>query len=181
MFQIAFRSAVNQLEQLRLSGQLDSFAVIGGFAVARWGRPRATGDIDFAVRPSQTPIERLASMLGGVYRRGEITDPLLGSISFQIATGAGEVPVQLLHFPTAWEKITFHNLQRIELEHQSIPIVDWKALVLLKLYAGGALDLEDARGVLELASPKKKDRDYLEQKAKLLRISRRLKRVQNWE
>jgi hypothetical protein len=179
MFQIALSKAVDRLHLACSSGHLGAFAIVGGFAVARWGRPRATGDIDFAIALGHQSIEDLALSLGGIYRKGDFADPLLGSISFSIATDTGDVPIQLLHFPPAWERVIFHDLEVSEIENQKMPFIDWKGLVLLKIYAGSALDFEDAREILEQRTPSAEDCRYLESKASALRVSKRLKRLRN--
>lgn len=34
-----------------------------------------------------------------------------------------------------------------------VPVVNWQALVLLKLYAGGPVDLQDARDIVAIRQP----------------------------
>ncbi len=48
MFREALIDIVHRLEQARQNGLLHAYALIGGFAFAAWGLPRATQDIDFA-------------------------------------------------------------------------------------------------------------------------------------
>ncbi|BCA56464.1 hypothetical protein W02_36040 [Nitrospira sp. KM1] len=49
MFEEALAKVIVRPDAARSEGSLDSYALIGGFAVAAWGVPRATQDIDLAV------------------------------------------------------------------------------------------------------------------------------------
>lgn len=177
MFEKVLITVAAQLESTRAAGMLDNFALIGGLAVSRWSTPRATGDIDLVVRLGSATLASLAAHLHGVARKGSLDDPLLGSIAFEESDENGIVPVQLLQFPPAWERIAFHEVSSVTIADTSIPIVDWKALVLLKLYAGSPLDLHDAKGILAVVSPSERDMEYLRTKANSLRVSRRLAKI----
>ncbi len=173
MFQKILEKSVARLYKSKGKGDLFSFALIGGFAVARWGNPRGTVDVDFIIKLSDLSLEDLAEKLNGRCVLGSFDDPLLGSITFT----ESNIPVQLLLFPPAWEEIAFHEMTEDKVDGHLIPFVDWKALVLLKLYVGGAHDLEDARNILKNINPSKFNLEYLEKKATALRVSKRLKRV----
>jgi hypothetical protein len=49
VFEEALTKVLSRLEAARVQGLLGDYALIGGFAVAAWGVPRATQEIDFAV------------------------------------------------------------------------------------------------------------------------------------
>lgn len=174
MFEQALVGSAQRLARASRDGLLKSFAVIGAFAVARWARPRSTGDIDYAVSLGNIRPEELASYLQGEFRAGNIRDPLAGIIAYDEGIGELAVPIQLLLFPPAWEKIALAGLKGEVIAGHDVPFADWKALVLLKLYAGSALDLEDAREILLRVNPAEADREYLRKKAASLRMSRRL-------
>ena len=177
MFEQALIDSAQRLKDASSRDLLESFAVIGALAVARWARVRASGDIDYVISLGNAEAEELSSYLGGKFRAGDIRDPLAGAISFHEGSGKRSVPIQLLLFPPAWERVALAEVQNISIAGHGIPFADWKALVLLKLYAGSALDLEDAREILTQANPAKTDREYLKTKATALRISRRLARI----
>ena len=177
MFKEALLEAVKRLQAARAEGVIRAFAVIGGFAVARWGLPRATGDLDFIISADESSLESAAAILGGRCQRGEYNDPLLGAITFEVRLSVGEVPVQLLIFPRRWEDAALDGMKEEVFEDVVIPFVDWKALVLLKLYAGSALDLEDARTVIDRNASGEEDFSCLRKKAASLRVSHRLNRV----
>ena len=177
MFEAALKQAIAKFEQAKESGLLENFALIGGLAVSRWSKPRATVDIDLAIALGNSQLEELADFFEGEFRKGDIRDPLQGSITFQITSESGAIPVQALQFPKSWEEVAFHDVDSQTLEGVNLPIVDWKALVLLKLYAGSALDLQDAENILATVSPKKSDLEHLKNKAQTLRVSRKLEKI----
>lgn len=178
MFEKALKAALKKLRSAQQKGLLTDFVLIGGLAVSRWATPRATNDIDFAIQLDEADPQELADYLEGNYIRGALNDPLLGSISFQTKVAAdNDVPVQLLQFPPAWEKAAFAHAAEQRLDQLKIPMIDWRSLVLLKLYAGSPLDLEDARRILEATRPSKAELVELKKRATALRVSRKLGRV----
>lgn len=177
MFQKALESAVTRLHKLRKHGAVRDFALIGGFAVARWGVPRATADIDFVFHQGTTPLETLAGELQGKLHRGGPRDPLVSAITFLEKSRAQSVPIQLLQFPPAWEEVAFEECVEEKFGRVILRTVGWKALVLLKLYAGSALDIEDAKRVLEVVKPNAKETALLFSRATRLRVSKRLERA----
>src|SRR5258708_5554315 len=107
MFKEALIRATAKLKILREEGDLKNFALIGDFAVARWGIPRATGDIDFAIELGTASLSTLAQKLNGIAHSGDIFDPLPGSVSFEEIFKDRSVPIQLIQFPSTWENIAF--------------------------------------------------------------------------
>ncbi len=179
MFREALVEAVKRLRAAQAKGLIKTFAVIGGFAVARWGLPRATGDLDFIIKSEESSLENAAAFLDGRLRLGEYNDPLLAVISFAVRSEAGHVPVQLLVFPKRWEDTALKEIHEEVFDEIRMPFIDWKALVLLKLYAGSALDLEDAAVVIKTNASGDEDLSYLRKKASSLRVSHRLRRALN--
>ena len=177
MFAETLTLAVKQLDKLCRSGDLSRFNLIGGLAVARWGNPRSTGDIDFAIRLGNRTLDELAELLKGTVRRADAKDPLAGAVTFRPIVKRGAAPVQLVVFHPAWDALIFEVASRVTVGKLRIPVVDWRALILLKLYAGGALDFEDARRIFEAQSPTSKDLARLKARATKLRVSKKLERL----
>jgi hypothetical protein len=187
MFKNALFDSSSHLRHLKEQEKISAFALIGAFAVSRWARPRATADIDYVFRLGSLSAHELAIELSGQWKQGNLGDPLLGVIEYSQRAyvednatrddNTGVVPIQLVLLPPAWEEIALYDLSDIDIDGTQIPIADWKALVLLKLYAGSALDLEDARSILSEVEMTEVEKDYLTKKATRLRISRRLDRV----
>lgn len=173
MLQNALVNSVAKLKEAQEEGRLIDFALIGGFAVSSWGYPRATADVDFAVRIERVKIKGLASHLRARVRLGDDRDPLVATVNFEVE---GQ-PIQLVVFPNTWDKVAFEEVQLVELEGREIPIVGWKQMVLLKLYAGSDADLFDAKRILEVQDPGKRGLKNLRDRAKSLRVSKKLDRA----
>lgn len=177
MFDQALIASARRLRTAIRQGRLGSFALVGALAVARWARPRSTGDIDYAIRLNEALPQDLAAHVNGTYRAGDFDDPLLGTISYSESVASDKVPIQLLIFPAAWEKVALAEVGELRISGHTIPIAGWKGLVLLKLYAGSALDLEDARAIVAQVRPSGAEMKDLNSKAACLRVSRRLQRI----
>jgi hypothetical protein len=80
VFQEALVRCLTHLEAAQRRGFLHHFALIGGFAVAAWGVPRATHDLDFAIALGASDPRAAAEFLGGQYEAGDADDPLQGVI-----------------------------------------------------------------------------------------------------
>lgn len=153
MFREALSDIVRHLEQAKQDGLLQAYVLIGGFAVAAWGLPRATLDIDFALDLGRANPLSLADALGGQYRRGTPDDPLAGVITLTVDASGQAIPIQLVLLPPRWTPVLFDQVQRLQVFDLSVPVVSWPHLVLLKLYAGGPHDLLDAERLLVIQRP----------------------------
>jgi hypothetical protein len=173
MLQNALVSSVAKLQQAKNDGQLSDFALIGGFAVSAWGYPRATADVDFALRIKREKIKDLALYLEAKFRLGDDRDPLVATVNFNIENN----PIQLVVFPNNWDKVAFEEIQLSLTKDGEIPIVGWKQMVLLKLYAGSDADLFDAKRILEVQDPGKRGLETLRDRAKKLRVSKKFDRA----
>ena len=174
MFEQALIESARKLADAKKQGLLQAFALIGGWAAARWGIIRATADVDYFVSYGDANRKELASFLGGRFRKGDVSDPLVSTISYDERAGGVATPIQLIEFPPAWERIALHQISKTKIGRQTLPIVDKKALVLLKLYAGGPVDLEDAKALMRMMSANVSAKRYIETKARSLRVSKRL-------
>lgn len=157
MFEEALTKALTQLDAARAQGLLTAYALIGGFAVAAWGVPRATQDIDFAVAIGTNDPQALASFMGGRYHGGEPDDPLRGVIHATITVGSTSIPLQLVFLPSTFTDAIFQQIEALSIMNQSVPVVNWETLVLLRIYAGGPQDVLDARQILKLRQPSAND------------------------
>lgn len=140
---------------------LRSYALIGGFAVSAWGVARATQDIDLAVALGPSEPQALAEYLEATYEPGDIDDPLRGVFRLNLTCEGQSVPVQLIVLPSNWADIAFRGVETVKTLGCSVPVVSWQALVLLKLYAGGPVDLQDARSIVAVRNPNARTRGDL--------------------
>lgn len=153
MFQEALIQSLTQLEAAKSRGYLRDFALIGGFAVAAWGVPRATHDLDFAVAIGSADPQAAAAFLGGQYDAGDPDDPLQGVIHLSIGPDHASVPLQLVVFPPSLAEMIFRHVESLTVMERIVPVVCWQVLILLKLYAGGPQDRLDAQQILKARQP----------------------------
>ncbi len=168
MFRQALTDIIQRLAEVKAGGLLQHYALVGGFAVSAWGVPRATRDIDFAVALGETDPVALATRLGACYRPAEPDDPLRGVFHIDIKVAQQTVPVQLIVVPPTWTQVIFGGVETLSVLECPVPIISWQALVLLKVYAGGPVDLQDARELLTLHQPDSTDLKQLAESIGLL-------------
>ncbi len=131
-----------------------SYAVIGGLAVAAWGAPRATEDIDLLA--DIVPSDALEAALRAAgflpeWRRGGPEDPVPLLLRLRRPSGP-EVDVLCASRP--WEKAMLARAVRLGLSPGlEIPVVAVEDLIVLKLLAAGPQDLADVADLLDRAGP----------------------------
>ncbi len=125
------------------------FLIVGGFAVAFHGHPRATGDIDLLVRPSPENAERVFRALvrfGAPVRAAGLTtaDLVRPEMVYQIG-----VPPRRIDVLTEITGVTFDDAWKtrvvIDWNGRTVGIVGLDALLANKLASGRPKDLYDVR------------------------------------
>jgi hypothetical protein len=121
------------------------YALIGGRAVGLRGYPRATFDYDFLTTDPAVlrPASWDALTREGVEldcRRGDPDDPVAGVARLRFADG-GRADVLLARW--AWEAGVIERAELLSLDGMQVPVARTPDLVLLKLAAGGAVDVQD--------------------------------------
>jgi hypothetical protein len=175
VFSEALSQIIERLAQAQKARLLHSYALIGGFAVSAWGVARATQDIDLAVALGTSDPYVLATRLGATYEPGGIDDPLQGVFRLNLRCEGQEVPVQLIVLPSQFAAIAFNQIQTLRVLDCSVPVVNWQALVLLKLFAGGPIDMQDARSILAVRNPGAAHREDLIAQADVLGLSKEMR------
>ena len=153
MFAQALNEILRRLDDAHTHHLLDRYALIGGFAVAAWGVPRATHDLDFALALGAGDPLALSRHLGAEYQAGDADDPLRGAFQMAVTVEDVAIPVQLILLPSVWNTIIFREVATLSVFGCAVPVVSWQSLILLKLYAGGPQDLLDARQILAVCQP----------------------------
>ena len=127
-----------------------TYAVIGGQAVAMRGHPRLTVDYDFLTtdrrvfeRAVWTSLEERGAIID--IRKGEHDDPLAGVVHITIPE-EGEADVIVAKWK--WEQAVIERAERLLLQGIPVPIPRTSDLILLKLAAGGYIDLQDVYALL---------------------------------
>jgi hypothetical protein len=159
----ALRKVVGTLDELRVP-----YALIGGLAVAAHGVMRATKDIDLlvdvTVQNAPTFAQSLReNSLDATLRRGDVDDPIVGVIRVVVSSPAAPIKCDILLASHRWQAAAVANALPVDLGGFTVRVAQPLDLFLLKLYAGGPLDLDDAAHLLELQS--EKDRKLWKEKA----------------
>jgi hypothetical protein len=127
------------------------YALVGGLAVAIWGAPRATQDIDFLVRP-----EVLAAALTAVEPRGyrlralpmTFKDGMQLQRVSKLEAGA-LLTIDFILVDANLEPI-WATRQRLELAGAPIWVISRQALIQMKVAAGRPQDALDIQNLEEL-------------------------------
>jgi hypothetical protein len=159
VFAQALIEIVRRLDEAKTRQLLEQYALIGGFAVSAWGVPRATHDVDFALALGASDAAALSRFLQAEFQPGESDDPLRGVFRTSVSIGDQSIPVQLILLPQVWNAIVFQDLESLSLFGCLLPVVSWRALVLLKLYAGGPQDMLDAQQIVAVRQPTPPERE----------------------
>lgn len=129
-----------------------SYALVGGHALALRGYPRATVDIDLLTTDA-TVLETstwsdLAAAGGRIEcRRGDHEDPLAGVAHVELPDFTD---VDVIVPRWKWEAEVIARAEPLPFGSGSIPVPLASDLILLKLAAGGPLDLRDAAALLAI-------------------------------
>lgn len=168
-----------------LSRTVDSFrkghipyVLIGAWALAAWGKPRATLDLDFLVMVNEKDLEFLGSKMSHVGMELDETwlryNPMLrGS---QLRLQFREVTIDLLRPRDLHDRHVFRRRQKKRLAGRYYWLVAPEDFILQKLKVGRPRDFEDALSVLE-RSGESLDKRYLERWAGRVGISAELKYI----
>ena len=151
------------------------YTLIGAWALAIWGRPRATTDVDFLVMVNQENLGRLGHRMAlegmevdEVWRKW---NPMLGAS--QIRLQFHGVSVDILRPLDAHDQQIFRRRLKKRIEARYFWVVSAEDLILQKLKVGRPRDFEDALDILE-RSGRRLDRAYLYRWARRLGVSREL-------
>jgi len=137
------RDFVEMLSALSAAGA--DYLIVGAYAMAAHGWPRATGDIDIWVRPTRDNAARVMLALetyGAPLFDLTIDDLTRSDTVFQIGVPPGRVDilsgVSGIEFDEAWESRISLALDGIETQ-----AIGFEALLKNKLAAGRAKDMAD--------------------------------------
>jgi predicted nucleotidyltransferase len=130
------------------------FLVVGGYAVAVHGHPRATKDIDVWVEPTTANAGRVYAALarfGAPVSQFEISAGDFEAYDGVLQLGVAPVRIDILtriggvEFAETWEERT-----EIEVEGRKVPVLGLRALIKNKRFAGRAQDLADVEALERL-------------------------------
>jgi hypothetical protein len=126
------------------------YAVIGGQAVAMRGHPRLTIDYDFLTVDRRVFDREIWTSLEGEgaivdIRRGDYDDPLAGVVHITLPD---DHDADVVVAKWKWEQAVIERAERLLLQGVSVPVPRTSDLILLKLAAGGYVDLQDVYALL---------------------------------
>jgi len=131
------------------------YALARALAASYYGIPRSTSDADSVVwlkDTGKTERDLTNRLLAGGYRaqlrRGDIDDPILGSIQVE---DQHENQVDLLLGVRGMDPDAAGRCVSATLLDSSIRIIAAEDLIAMKIFAGGFQDLEDVRGILQVS------------------------------
>ncbi len=121
------------------------FLVVGAYALAFYGHPRATGDLDLWIEPELENAHRVMQALikfGAPLKNLSAADFASPGSVFQI--GIAPIRIDLLteltgiHFAEAWNRRNMHKLDGME-----VPLISREDLIKNKKLLGRMKDLAD--------------------------------------
>jgi hypothetical protein len=147
------------------------YVLIGAWALAVWGRPRATSDLDFLVLVDEKGLDRLSALMTRAGMELDETwlewNPMLGGT--QIRFRLRGFTVDILRPRDMHDRQVFSRRKKKRVEGRFFWIVSAEDFILQKLKVGRPRDFEDASSVVERMGGHL-NRKYLERWARRLAI-----------
>jgi hypothetical protein len=148
-----------------------AYALIGAWALAAWGRPRATADLDLLVLVNEEDLEHLsARMIQAGMELDEMWqewNPMLRG--FQLRFQSQGVTVDVMRPRDLHDQQVFQRRRKKRMDGRYYWVVSPEDFILQKLKVGRPRDFEDAISVVERRL-KELDRVYLEHWARKLGV-----------
>ncbi len=146
-----FEELVTLIDSLE-SRRID-YAVCGGLAMAIWGLPRATVDIDLLIeRESLAAVEDVAASLGYRFKANPMTfsdGAIIIHRVTKIDPEGGDVLMLDLLLVTPAIADTWQNRIRVEWDRGVMSVVSREGLATLKSFRASGTDLDDIRRLRE--------------------------------
>lgn len=125
--------------------------VFGALAVTAWSRPRITADVDITARVPDDAVNELCSALEqqGFSLRVRDRESFLAKTRVLpfLHTPTG-MPLDLVLAGPGIEELFLGRALAVDIEGVSVPVASPEDLIVMKVLAGRAKDLEDVRSLL---------------------------------
>ena len=133
------------------------FAIVGGYAVAFHGYPRATKDLDILIKPSAdnaARVYRALAAFGAPLEAFEVTEADFATYDGVLQIGVAPLRIDLVTHLTGveFEQVVADELA-FTLEGRRIPVIGREALLRNKRAAGRPQDLADAAALDTTMAP----------------------------
>jgi predicted nucleotidyltransferase len=133
------------------------FLLVGAYAVAVYGYPRATKDIDIFVRAAP---ENASSLMKALLRFGAPVSDISESdfsregVVFQIGSSPRRIDILTRISGVDFER-AYANRQTVSVEGMDVPVISLKDLIANKRASGRTQDLADLEKLQPIAAPEK--------------------------
>ncbi len=127
-----------------------SYALIGGRAVIARGHLRATVDYDFLTTDKIVLSAAFWASLEDSeieIRKGDFDDQFKGVVHIRLPDGRD---TDVIVGKWKWEQAAINRAERMDVGGMNVPVPRVSDLILLKLAAGGGLDLQDIGNLMEV-------------------------------
>jgi hypothetical protein len=149
------------LAQLALSDAGIDSIVIGGLAVAIWGEPRLTRDVDLKVLLQRDRAEQLVKALPQGFRcLADDPEATLRRVGFLFAQDAAGIRIDFLLADTAFDVEALSRKRQVEMMADRIAVCTPEDLIVYKMISTRPRDHDDVRGVIRRQQDKLDD-DYI--------------------
>ena len=136
---------------LALDGQDIPYMIIGGQAVLLYGEPRLTRDIDVTLGASVDTLPKII----GISKKLDL-EPLVTDISnfvkqtmvLPTRDGATGIRVDFIFSFTPYERQAIKRAKRVSVKKTVVKFASPEDVVIHKIFAGRARDLDDIRSIL---------------------------------
>ena len=166
---MAFRPPDFEPLLARITAQLEevglAFMLIGGQAVLLHGRVRLTEDIDLTLAAGPEALPRVLDACAALGLE-PLPEDVEGFVRDTFVLPARDpetaIRIDFIFSTTPYERQAIERAVRVEMGGRDVPFATAEDLILHKLFAGRARDLEDVEGVVRRAGGAL-DWDYLEE------------------
>ena len=126
--------------------------VIGGQAVAMYGRPRFTQDIDITIALTPDEAEKILRAVDESFTilPEDVRRFVRETWVLPLEHRETKVRVDIIFSITPFEQEAIEKARKIEIDGVPVPYALPEYLVVQKIMAGRARDLEDATGIMEV-------------------------------
>lgn len=134
-----------------LNGIRTPWYVFGAQAALMWGRPRLTTDVDVTVKLDGLEVDVLVRTLGahGFALRIQATPDFIRQTRvLPLEHGRSGLALDLVLAGPGLEDAFLERAVRVDVSGTAIPFISPEDLIVTKVLAGRAKDIEDIRGIL---------------------------------
>jgi len=158
------------------------YMVIGGLANAKWGRPRATLDIDITIWAQDHEIKHIIAMFQETYTlRVEKPIEFVKETRVLPIKTPEKQQIDIVFGALPFEKQAIERAVKVKIGNAEINFCTAEDLILLKIISDRPRDLEDAEGVIHF---QKETLDYAYLEPRIMELANLLDRPEiseRWE